>query len=85
MYGMDSVFVHDASALAAVIKPELFDWHQGKVLVVAEGPAKGKTILDECKRDWVGVNAWTDLPKINVALGVQGEELVGWVVDRMTR
>jgi uridine nucleosidase len=85
MYDMDSVFVHDASALAAVIKPELFEWYEGKVLVVADGPAKGKTILDECKRAWVGVNAWADLPKIKVALGVQGDELVEWVIGRMTR
>lgn len=85
MYGMDAVFVHDAAALAAVIKPELFDWHPGKVVVVPHGAAKGKTLLDECKREWVGVNAWTDLPKINVALGVRGEELVQWVVERMAK
>lgn len=85
MYAMNAVYVHDAAALAAVIEPQLFDWHQGKVLVVADGPAKGKTILDECKRDWVGHNEWADLPKINVALGVQSSTLVSWVLDRMTR
>ena len=85
MYGMDAVFVHDAAALAAVIKPELFDWHEGKVVVVSEGPAKGKTILDECKREWVGSNAWSDLPKIKVALGVRGDALVEWVLERMGR
>ena len=85
MYGMDSVFVHDAAALAAVIKPEFFEWHPGKVVVVAHGAAKGKTLLDECKREWVGVNAWTDLPKVNVALGVKGGDLVKWVLERMAK
>jgi uridine nucleosidase len=85
MYAMDAVYVHDAAALAAVIAPHLFDWHHGKVLVVADGPAKGKTILDECKREWIGHNGWTDLPQINVALGVQSTALVSWVLDRMTR
>ena len=45
MYGMDAVFVHDAAALAAVVQPEMFEWCDGKVVVVADGPAKGKTIL----------------------------------------
>jgi hypothetical protein len=33
----------------------------------------------------VGPNAWTDLPTINVAVGVRGDEVVEWVVERMTR
>lgn len=49
MYQMDAVYVHDAAALAAVICPSLFEWHDGKVVVVADGPAKGRTVLDECE------------------------------------
>ncbi len=44
---MDAVFVHDAAAFAAVVDPSLFEWHEGGVLVVTEGPAKGRTIRDE--------------------------------------
>lgn len=44
---MDAVYVHDAAAFAAVVDPSLFDWEQGGVLVVADGPAKGRTIRDE--------------------------------------
>lgn len=83
MYGMDAVFVHDAAALAAVIHPEWFEWHQGKVVVVADGPAKGLTVLDECKREWVGPNAWTDLPRAHVAMGVRADDVVDWVLQRM--
>ena len=85
MYGMEAVFVHDAAALAAVIAPELFEWRDGKVVVVTEGPNKGKTVMDECKREWVGFNAWTALPKIKVALDVKADALVQWVLDRMCR
>jgi len=46
---MDAVYVHDAAALAAVIQPSLFEWQRGKVLVVSEGPARGRTVLDECE------------------------------------
>jgi len=49
MYKIDGVHVHDAAAFAAVIDPSLFQWHDGKVLVVADGPAKGRTIMDECE------------------------------------
>jgi uridine nucleosidase len=83
MYGMDAVFVHDAAALAAVIHPEWFEWHDGKVVVVAEGPAKGLTVMDECKREWVGANAWSDLPRVHVAMGVAADDVVGWVLERM--
>lgn len=47
VYGMEGVYVHDATALAAVVKPELFDWHAGAVVVATDGPAKGHTIRDE--------------------------------------
>lgn len=49
MYKMDAVYVHDAAAFAAVLRPDLFDWKEGKIVVVADGPCKGRTVLDECK------------------------------------
>lgn len=47
VYGMEAVYVHDAAALAAVVDPSLFDWAEGAVVVVTDGPAKGRTIRDE--------------------------------------
>lgn len=85
VYGMAGVYVHDATALAAVVRPELFEWHKGAVLVVTDGPAKGHTIRDEGHKQWVGVNDWQGLPPIQVALGVRSAELTDWVLDRMTR
>lgn len=46
-YDMEAVYVHDAAALAAVVDPTLFDWEAGAVVVVTDGPAKGRTIRDE--------------------------------------
>lgn len=37
------------------------------------------------KREWVGDNAWKELPVMKVALGVKSNEVVAWVIDRMTR
>lgn len=36
-------------------------------------------------RQWVGENAWISLPEIDIALSVNSDELVNWVLDRMTR
>jgi inosine-uridine nucleoside N-ribohydrolase len=84
-YGMEAVFVHDAAALAAVVAPQLFDWTCGRVLVVEDGPARGRTVLDDLKRTWMGANAWQGLPDAQVALGVRDGALVEWVLERMGR
>lgn len=47
MYNMEGIFLHDAAAFTAVVRPEMFEWHDGKVVVVADGPAKGHTIMDK--------------------------------------
>lgn len=44
---MEGIYLHDAAALTAVIRPDLFEWHAVKVVVVADGPAKGHTIMDK--------------------------------------
>lgn len=42
--GLDACHVHDPSAIAYVIDPELFTLRDGPVRVVTEGPAEGMTI-----------------------------------------
>jgi inosine-uridine nucleoside N-ribohydrolase len=46
MYKMEGIFLHDAAAFTAVVHPEYFEWHTGKVVAVPDGPAKGLTIMD---------------------------------------
>ncbi len=49
VYDMDAVYTHDAAAFAAVVDPSLFTWLEGAVVVMSEGVAKGRTIVDEGK------------------------------------
>ncbi|KAL6779784.1 hypothetical protein ACKKBG_A13710 [Auxenochlorella protothecoides x Auxenochlorella symbiontica] len=84
-YGMDAVFVHDAAALSAVLRPELFQWHAGAVLVDTEGAFRGHTLVDEGKKEWVGMNEWQTRPKIKVALGVDAKALTDLVLQRMSQ
>jgi inosine-uridine nucleoside N-ribohydrolase len=58
---MDAVYVHDAAALAAILDPSLFEWHPGAVVVVADGPAKGRTIRDEGVACVLGAAVGSDL------------------------
>lgn len=84
-YKMDGIYVHDAAAFTAVVHPEYFEWHAGKVLVVTDGPAKGHTILDRLERSWIGSNAWDEYVTLQVALGVDSIKVVEFVKTRMTR
>ena len=61
--------VHDSSAVAYALHPEFFTLERGAVRVVAEGIARGQTILRpegyfDHARDWDG------RPMVNVCIGV---------------
>ncbi len=75
-YGTDAIYVHDPTAMAAVLAPELFTWCEGEVRVVTSGVAAGHTILDRGLKQWNEPNAWTGRPKAKVAVGVQSEAVV---------
>lgn len=80
-YGMEGIFLHDAAAFVAVVRPELFEWRAGKVVVVEDGPARGQTILDRLERPWIGENAWVGRPEVDVGVGVDSGQVVAFVVE----
>jgi inosine-uridine nucleoside N-ribohydrolase len=44
--GLDGIFLHDPTALVAVLAPHLFGWNDGAVRVSCDGIARGKTLMD---------------------------------------
>lgn len=66
------VFVHDPTALMAVIRPDLFDWISGPIRVATDGVFRGATVMETTAErvKWYGANAWTGRPGIHVAVGV---------------
>eukprot|EP00887_Chlorella_sp_A99_P002299 scaffold10.g2299.t1 len=84
-YGMEAIYLHDPTAVAAVVAPQLFKWEEGAVVVVDDGPAKGRTIREQVQKSWVGSNEWQARPKVKVALGVQSQEVTQWILERLTR
>ncbi|EFJ52845.1 hypothetical protein VOLCADRAFT_55637 [Volvox carteri f. nagariensis] len=83
-YGMDAIMLHDPTAMAAVLQPELFEWRAGAVRVACEGVTKGQTVMDASVKGFHGHHGWADRPRVRVALGVQHEAVVRLIHDRLT-
>lgn len=80
---MEGIYLHDPTALVAVLQPGLFTWKTGLVRVGLEGIARGHTIMDAQAKEWNAPNAWTGRPQVQVALGVQADKVGKLVWDRM--
>ena len=75
LHGMDGCRVHDPSAVAYVIAPELFGLRQGPVRVICDGPAIGHTmqkITDKRHHH----DEWSDMPVQQVAVTVDAPALL---------
>lgn len=70
--GVAGCYVHDASAVARVIAPELFATRTGPVRVVSEGIALGQTIQAVEGRRWSHGQPWHGLPRQQVCTAVDG-------------
>jgi inosine-uridine nucleoside N-ribohydrolase len=68
-------YVHDPSAIAYVIQPELFQTETGRVRVASEGLAVGQTIttLGAPKEFWT---PWLEAPDVSVCRGVDADALL---------
>ena len=75
--------MHDPTAFAAVIHPERFTWRSGPVRVLTEGVARGMSVMDACQKKWNSPNGWTGRPKVQVAVDVQGPQVVAMLLERM--
>ena len=78
VYGHDSTPVHDALAIASLIRPELLETERLPVEVdTGYGPARGRTIVDRLGRTGPG-NA-------HVALGVDADGFIELLTERIAR
>lgn len=80
---MDAAYSHDPTALAAVLRPDLFTFRPGRVRVVCEGLARGATLFDEQDRAWHKPNAWSGRPPVMVATAVDSAAVVELLFNRM--
>lgn len=73
--GLDGFYVHDSSAVAYAIAPELFTTIKGPICVVTEGPAIGHTMLKRDERLYP-VDGWSDRPSQQVCIKVNSSAIL---------
>jgi uridine nucleosidase len=79
MYGLNgAIYTHDPSAMAYVIRPELFETRSVPVFVETEGRCVGQTVAD-----WN--HQWEARPEVKVCMGVDSESVLALIKERLTR
>jgi purine nucleosidase len=73
--GMQGCHVHDPSAIAYVINPDLFRMRKGPVRVVLDGPAEGLTIQKIDQRTYMH-DQWLPARAQNVGVSVDSKALL---------
>ena len=81
--GAEGCYMHDASAIAYTIKPDLFDVVKGPVRVATEGFAKGQTILKRTDYTYPE-NHWEQVTDSHVCMGVDEQGVLALYEDTMT-
>jgi len=83
--GVDGCYVHDSSAVAYVIAPELFGLRAGAVRVVDQGLAVGQTIQCSSGRHYSQGQAWQGLPEQRACISVQAQGVLDLYLRTMRR
>lgn len=73
--GIDGCYVHDSSAVAYAIEPELFALERGALRVGLDGIGRGQSILSKIGRRWV-VDDWDGVPEKSVCVDVDSSRLL---------
>lgn len=79
--GVAGCYMHDASAAAFVVAPQLFGTRAGPVRVVCEGIAVGQTIQAAGGRRYSQGQAWDGLPAQQVCTSVRGTDTLELFVE----
>lgn len=80
--GVDSIYVHDSSAVAYLLDPSLFETRRGAIRVITEGLAFGQTIQ---KPSGTGFppSAWDHRPEHLICTSVDSERLKRLYADTL--
>ena len=75
--GIEGIYVHDSSAIAYVLAPELFRTERWPIRVdCTQGISRGKTWPALGDTDEHRLAAWHDRPLVNVCVDVDGPAVV---------
>lgn len=82
--GVRACPIHDSSAVAWLLRPDLYDCETGPVRVVTEGVAMGQTILG-LDPDRYAIDAWRDRPSCRVCTTVSADAVRALYADTLSR
>ncbi|PID45992.1 MAG: nucleoside hydrolase [Proteobacteria bacterium] len=82
--GADGCYVHDASAVAYTINPDLFAVIEGPVRVATEGIARGQTILQRTNYTFPEAH-WENITPSSVCMGVDSDAVTALYEKAMAR
>ena len=82
-HDMASIHTHDPSAIAYLVDPSLFVTVRGSMRVLTEGIGMGQTLLDRRRGVGYELNAWSNLPGVNVCVEVESERLLTLYKERI--
>ncbi|AQG78733.1 nucleoside hydrolase [Spirosoma montaniterrae] len=84
---IDGLYVHDSTAIAYLLAPELFDCKQYPVRVdTSAGISRGKTwpsLGESDLEEGEALLPWKNRPLVNIAVGVRGEGVVQLMMDTL--
>ena len=72
--------VHDASAIAYLLRPELFSTQTAVVRVATDGIAIGQTIHAD-PEPYYDIKAWHDRPTVEICIGVDGARVAHFIAE----
>lgn len=82
-FGVEGMYVHDSSAVAYVIDPDLFSLRQGTIRVATSGIGAGQTILRD-PQTWYPKGAWDERPLQSVCDGVDSNRVKALLLTCLT-
>ena len=83
--GLDGIYVHDSSAIAYLLAPELFTIKRWPICVDTSGSiGRGKTWPAIGNTDWVNLAPWRDRPRVSVCVGADGPAIVALELAAMS-
>jgi inosine-uridine nucleoside N-ribohydrolase len=82
--GVEGCYVHDSSAVAFALAPDLFTTRTGPVRVVEQGIAIGQTIQHAGARRYSQGQAWEGVPAQQVCTAVQAGAVLDLFFDTLS-
>lgn len=81
--GLDGIYLHDPSAVAYVLAPDLFRTERWPLRVETQGISRGKTWPSLGDTDDAAPAAWQGRPLVNVCVGVDAPAVLDLIRSRL--